>query len=513
MAVKIHRQKLISANPAVNCTTKVPSLKAKTTLLAMAINHTLDEIKFSKVMGDIVLNALMGMGIAKIGLVESSRSYEAEGEQYDVGQPFVSSININNWVHDMAAHRIEDASFLGDSYYLNLDFVKDCELFDKKQRKQVKSIDKKDELDRTPEYFEDQVLVWDFYLPTSKRLVSIWEPEGAAIVLRDVEYQGPDGGPYKVLSYDNIPTCSVPIPPASHWVDMHLLANSLWRKLSRQAERQKNITIVPGASGDDQIAINRARDGEAIAIQSTNITGKESRMGGPDQLNGQFFLQSKQNFSWLSNNSDLMGGLGAQSQTLGQDRLLEQNSAAVMKDMQEKTATFVKEICRDIGWMLWNDPWIEIPLTKRLPGTDIEVNVKFDAYTKSGDFLDYNIDIEPYSLQTPSPSEKATLLTKLMTEIILPLGPQLEQLGVGLNPEAFIRIVGKYLNLPEVEDIVTFTGATATMEEPALSESGKTRPSRPPAERQYRNVTPQPEPMEEGMPGVNLGQSNPMGGM
>jgi len=64
------------------------------------------------------------------------------------------------------------------------------------------------------------------------------------------------------------------------------------------------------------------------------------------------------------------------------------------------------------------------------------------------------IEIAPYSMQSRTPTERLQTISQMMTNFIVPLTPQLQQRGIGVNMDEFMRIMAQYSNLPEMERIL-----------------------------------------------------------
>jgi hypothetical protein len=197
----------------------------------------------------------------------------------------------------MSADSMDDVAYEGHFYKLPLDVAREADYFDKKKRKQIKadeggesaySGDSPDNKifsgESTEEAeFEDMATLADVYLPRENRLVTLWKHTP----LRDEEWYGPRSGPYLKLQMNKIPSCSVPLPPSSDWEPLSSLFNVLFRKLSRQGERQTNLILVPRQATADQTAINDASDGQAVVVEN-QPSGSTIELGGPSKVNLAF---------------------------------------------------------------------------------------------------------------------------------------------------------------------------------------------------------------------------------
>jgi len=207
-----------------------------------------------------------------------------------------------------------------------------------------------------------------------------------------------------------------------------------------------------GGAEKDGERIVKSADGDAIRMDDPK-GAQEYRFGGVEAPSLAFFLQIKDLFSWISGNLDSLGGLSPMSETFRQDRLLNENASQRVADMQDRTVAAVRKIVQDLCWYLYYDPFLELPLVKRVAGTNIELPIVLSADDIEGDYLEYNFDIEPYSMQHQTPESKLSTMLQLLTEVIAPFLPMLEAQGMTINWDAMIKFMSDATNIPELEDI------------------------------------------------------------
>jgi len=224
-----------------------------------------------------------------------------------------------------------------------------------------------------------------------------------------------------------MPSNSFPLAPVTQWLDLNEAYNTVMRKLIRQSERQKDIIGYAGTAEDDARRILEGGDGEVIRVDDPKAM-QDFKFGGIDQTNLAFSLQLKDMMSYLAGNLDVLGGLSAQSDTLGQDRILNESANQRINDMQYQVYKFTTEIIKSIGWYVWNDPTIEKTLDKQTNSGRTKSFV-FKADDKEGDYQDYNFSIEPYSMQHKTPQARLNQYVQLLQNVILPLIPSAQASG------------------------------------------------------------------------------------
>jgi len=274
--------------------------------------------------------------------------------------------------------------------------------------------------------------------------------------LRVTQWTGPEHGPYHILGFNEVPGNVMPLSPASVLIDLHELTNKIFRQLARQAERQKTITFANGKSIKDAERVVNANDGEVIRVDEVNGI-KEVRYGGADQQNMLFAQQARQLFSYFGGNLDSVGGLGAQADTAKQEQLISGSASQRMASMGEHVQKWASGIINDLSWYLWHDPLINMPVVKRVEGTDIEVEERFSPETQEGDFFDYNINVNPYSLKEKTPSEQVQAVMQYL-QFVGPYMPMMQQQGMNIDFDKLTDMVAEFGNIDKLKDIITFSG-------------------------------------------------------
>ena len=95
----------------------------------------------------------------------------------------------------------------------------------------------------------------------------------------------------------------------------------LFRKLGRQAERQKTLLGVMGDAQRDGERIGSASDGDIVTMDNPE-KAKELTFGGVNPDNFNFVIALRDLFSWTAGNLDAIGGLGPQAPTATQEKLI-----------------------------------------------------------------------------------------------------------------------------------------------------------------------------------------------
>ena len=466
LAMNIYLQKLVAKNPAISITTDHKKLKEISNRFEIAGNHLIKEIRLGKTLETVVSAAMFSKGIVKIGLNISK--VEVGGITHDSGQPFVDAISLDDWVEDMTASTNENGQYEGNYWYPTIDEAE--ELFPGETFTPVTEETNKHDKDHNisegsttqREEFRPTVKLLDLFLKKQNLILQCTttddDKDPIDKVLKAIKWKGPENGPYRKLGFAQLEGNTMPLAPAMHWLDMHELTNNLFRKLGRQATRQKTVTGVrPGGQQDGDRIIN-ASDGDMIAMDDPrNVMDYNS--GGIKQETLAFMMLVKDTFSYMAGNLDMLGGLGPQSETLGQDQLLSVSASMRVQKMQKEATEFTTDVLRDLMWYLWYDPNPkQKDVVRKLSGFEsISITIPFNPDDREGDYLEYNLEMEPYSMQHQTPESKVQGLRTIFAEIIMPLIPMMEQQGITLDIESFFKKLAKLTSLNELNDIVRYS--------------------------------------------------------
>ena len=488
LAVNIYSRQLASRRPVVSISTNRKDYKIFAKEFELALNHLMGELDFEATLRAATVDALFSMGIVKTGICEPEHSIR--GFLLRAGQPYAETISLDDWVHDMTARNFNECSYMGNRFRLPLHAVKESDLYMntedikpvRRQRfnehgdtkAQGIGVDENSIQDEAYEYAE----LWEMWLPQEQKIVTFAADDTGSPqkLIRIVDWKGPNNGPYHILSYEHVPGNTMPLPPVASLIDMHTLTNNVFRKLARQAERQKDIIGYRGSSEQDAENIRDAADGEMVRIDDPDSV-KTYKFGGIDQQALGFMIQTKNLFTYLGGNLDALGGLGQLSDTVGQDRMMSQSASQRMADMQEATIDFSRSVSTSLAEHLFSDRHVKLELEKTV-GTSGKVKVPFiyDGSKAEGEFVHYNFEIQPHSMQQTTPGMRLQALTQVMGQFVTPLSGMMQQQGLSIDARRLMDLLGEYTQIPELSELVVDqkSGPLQTTEDKAVAASMET---------------------------------------
>ncbi len=465
--ISTYARQLIANRPQVNVTPRVRTLSPQASELELATNHVLKEMDIETTLRLAVIDALFSIGIVKVGVTESIHE-PMRGFLHEAGQPFAECVGLDDWVHDMSARSMEECGYMGHRYRVPTRLLRESDLFS--NNADVPTITKSlynesgdiraEAIGQSDIYHggfdEEYSELWEIWLPDAGRIVTFVAGENGMPhkKVREVDWDGPQTGPYHFLKFTDVPGNTMPLPPVATLIDMHDLANRVFRKLGRQAERQKDVVGYRGSAEQDAKNVQTSADGEVIRMDDPQNVNTY-KFGGIDDKNLAFLLQVKNLFNYYGGNIDSLGGLGPQTGTVGQDKLIAESASRRLADFQESTKTFAKSVCSAVSHFIYHDETSMLELEKSVPNTDLKVPFVYKSDRKDADFFDFNFDIEPHSMASQTPGEKMQSLRELVNTFIGPLLPSLQQQGISIDGREIISLASELSQLPELKNIFT----------------------------------------------------------
>ncbi len=520
LAVNIYQRQLVSQSPSVIITSPVAALRPASAELELATNHLIQkQIDLGQALNEVVVDAMFTIGIMKVGETEAEHA-NMMGFRHDGSQPYADALSFVDWVHDANATRYEQVDYAGHRFAAPLDMVLDSPIYDKKAKIALESYAREGEavrndLDDIPaQYgtvnsgvsseFRQKLWLWEIWLPGDDIIVTYADGlDAKPLWVR--ENTGKETGPFKILGYSSVPSSIVPLAPAMIWEDMGDLINRLMIKVGQQADRQKTVLAAQNRAANAVEAIMNTPDGHTVLTDMDPALIREMRTGGVDPNLLTTLLQFKQLFSYAAGNLDSLGGLGSQSQTLGQDKLLSQSASERLASMQSRTVKFTKEVVEDLAWYMWHNDTVDIPIQKKLTRT-ITRDVRWTSASRRGSIFDYNFEVSPHSLNEQSPQERMNVIMQIVSQVVMPMMPALQEAGASFDIIRFLELIAKLSNVDELSELIR-NEEGRQLNEPRQG-SSSSKPSV--TDRTYRRVG---EPSQTPEQKVEQQLSNPMANM
>ena len=482
LALRIYKRRLFSGQMRVLVTSRSPSERRAAWELGLAGDDVIREIKLDATFDKVLQQALLSVGIVKIGLVAEGTA-ESESYLQDADQPYVEPVLLEDFAYDTAAKSWDQVDFAANRYRVPLADVLGNPLFDPAATEKLSPSDSRnaeelrgdgvddDSVQRLGtgsnalrEEIREYVTLWDVWLPKEGLLVTMADQSGGP-ALRIVPWEGPEHGPFLLLGFDVVPGNIMPVAPGAHLLGLARLLNRMMRKLGDQADRQKIVTLVSRAAsqnGTGQAAVE-AEDGEAIPTDDPKAF-TQLRLGGIDQNSYAFFMGVMQLYSYLGGNIDTIGGLSSRADTLGQEKLLAEAGNGLISDMDACVLQFLKQVLTDVCWYVYSDPTARRELIARVEGTDYQLSVPWGPEKRTIPWFLFQFDVDPFSVHVRSPSERLQSVMQMYQTIVVPMMQFMGQAGITFDLEAFWRLLVRYTGLHELADLLKAGGIPITGE-------------------------------------------------
>lgn len=455
---------LVFRDPKFKVRTDILTYRGYADMLELGTNTLAKKIKFRKQLRMAVVDSLFYAGFIKTGIATSGEFITMADQTIAIGEPFADRVDPDDIILDPTARDWEEQMVVGNRFQVLRQDMLDSELYDNdlvmslqgrsdiKNPSEARFISGKDNNDEIKELL-DFVDIVELYFPRDKRVIQVpwvkgYRPES---FLRDVDYSGPDSGPYHMLGYAQIPDNVLPLPPVSLWYDLHVLGNRMARKIGRQADRMKRVLAYDGQSEGDAQTIVEADDGEAVRVQ--NVQGiKEVNYGGATEDAYGFMQWVEAKFSEMANSLDSLSGNKADAPTATQSEMLQQNTSVRLADLQNQVYDFAAEIGTDLAFFLHTDPLIELPLVRRVNGADEQV--VYTPEDRKGDFICYALNVQPYSMAKPDPARKVQHLLQFASNVIPAAAQAAQILGPAFKIQLFLERIASEIGLEEIDEII-----------------------------------------------------------
>lgn len=497
-AVSAHIMLLASNNPQVLASSHRLELRPFAKKYQFALNNLLEEINFSQTLNQWVRDAFFWMGIVRVHMADSGRVVH-EGDVYmDPGIPFVSNIGLDDFFFDVNAKKWSECRYMGDIYRVSVDAVQNSGIYHGDQIDELQSTTKHNASDErlqtlstgwelNDDELEPMCDLADVWLPREKvvRTFIVKQRGSESLMLHgdpigEIEWEGGEMGPYKRMHFDEVSDNVMPLSTAADLYPLDKLTNNLFRKNSHKAKRRKEIHLYPPSAEDDANRMKAASDGDFV---QTNAPGEINTVatGGVDPGLQGFALNAIELFDRMSGNLPAILGLGASSGTVGQERIIDEGANGRMSMLQGFVQQPLNGVMKDLGFLLWNDPYTEIPHREEVEGLP---GFSYDASwlpgDRQGDMSEYKISVDVYSLQSQGPAQRMAAINKLLGELYIPLLPMIQQQGGTIDFPQLVKMHADMLNIPRLNQIVTFNS-------PMQESSPEGGPSKPPTSTRNYN--------------------------
>ena len=453
---------LVTGNPEVLIESIAPNLRQYAYNMRLILNFAIEQNKFAEeVLIPGAVASMFGDCIART-FYEYDRVVSLDDETIKIGTPRVALIEPCDYIGDPSAKTRRDFAIEGDVYRLPTEYAKDlfsskkyrgksvaeeikpdCKLVNKYSAEELsnKNFDFNKLADRDYTTFIDVCNIREGVIDT------IMPMGQKAIILKTVEWDGPDRSPYDVLGYRYAPNIPVSIPPAWNWYEIDVNANIVALAARQQAESQKSVIIGEPVAKDAMKSILNAKNMDMILAKHADKIQKFD-FGGVSADNYGWLQWVSNEFTQAGGGAnDALAGRGPTSDTLGQEQIVQANANRVANNFYNRFHDWMTKVLRKWSWALMEDPgaYFEVLDTVNIPGVgSYEYPVYYSSADKAAEFNDLVFKIRAYSTQRKSPEQKYQELFQFATQWLLPTIPLREAQGASIDIEMMDKLLADY---------------------------------------------------------------------
>lgn len=467
---RIYTVVLAANNPQVLVSTPLEENLPFAKRFEVNLNKLISDMELDATFRSIVLDAYFCLGCAVVMMRDTDTRFhgllESEEDVWlDPGEPWLNRVSFDDLILDMTAKELSKMRFCGHKYRADFEKVMDEPGYDKKVKAKLTPTSK-GSIDN-PDFARDiaaGIAVDDDELKPMIWLQDIWIAENKSVATMVVDqdlpplierkWKGSQAGPYKFLSLGNVPDNIIPASPAINLKGMHDLQNRLYRRMEKDSDAHRVVNVYPPSAADDAERLRKAERNSWHRMNDPKSIN-QVEFGGVDQRDQAFALFVQENYDRFAGNLGLMGGLGAQSSTLGQDEMLMGQVSRVEADMRIAVVNFASDCILDLGRLMWEDKTLEIQSNVPLGNSGMTMPMNWTSDNRVGNFEDYDFRVEPYSMVFKTPEQKLQELFQVLREMA-PMWPMFQAAGATFDAEAIVDEIARLKNRPEFKKFITF---------------------------------------------------------
>jgi hypothetical protein len=424
---------LVAQSPITLVTTPYVEHKQYAELLGMGLDTTARQIKLKQTLRAWVTNALFAWGITRTGLKASGELLQIDDVYIDNGQVYTRCVMLDNFGFDPTCTNIDEArclfdmvtiprQWLLDTDGMDHDLIKGLPSSGSNYQNPLSDMTRSKEAKDAMTKLQDEVDVVQMFVPETQQIVLMGDPRQALKdrFIKISEFNGPKEGPYTFLSYSPpVEGNPFPVAPVSIWYDLACIANRIMKKEIDQIEQQKDVGLFNPAMASEVDDIKEAQTGDWIPTTDPKGVNVVS-IGGQNPKNDAALNAIFMWYNMMSGNpTQMQGGTTGNEgdETATKTMALQGNMSVGINDMQDITYDATSEIMRKMAWYLHTDPFIQLPMTKRVTGGE-EKQLVLTPELRMGDFFDFTFTIKSRSMTKMDPMVRSKRILEFCTNVI-----------------------------------------------------------------------------------------------
>jgi hypothetical protein len=474
---RIYMVALAANNPQVMVSTPLASNFPFAKRFEVNLNKLIGDMNLDKTFRMIVLDAFFCIGCGVVMMRDTDTRFhgllESEEDVWlDPGEPWLNRVSVDDLILDMSAKELTKMRYCGHMYRADYEKVMDEPGYDKKVKARLTPTSKNTTDD--PDYTRDiaaGIAVDDDELKPMLWLQDVWVAENNEVAtfavdqelppLIEREWKGSQAGPYKFLSLGLVPDNIIPASPAMNLKGLHDLNNRLMQGMESDSDAHRVMNIYPPGAEKEAEALRTGQRNGWYRMKSPEQV-KQVEVGGVDPRDQALAMFTQDQFDRQAGGLSVMGGLGPQAATVGQEELIHGKVGRMEADMRMSVVSFASDCILDLGRLMWEDQTLELQSSVPYGNSGIEVESNWEPDLRMGEFEDYEFRVEPYSMVFNTPQQKLQELFQVLDKIA-PIWPMFQASGATLDAEAIVDEIARLLNRPEFKRFITFASPSSML--------------------------------------------------
>lgn len=468
---RIYTVALAANNPQVLVTTPSLDNLAFSRRFEVNLNKLIGDMALDKTFRAIVLDAYFCLGCGVVMMRDTDTRFhgmlESEEDVWlDPGEPWLNRVSLDDLILDMPAKELTKMRYCGHRYRADYEKVMDEPGYDKKVKDKLKPTSREHHDvtgaardiasewgDAEDDDLKDMIWLQDIWIAENNSIVTMPVDQDTEPLI-EREWVGSQAGPYKFLSLGDTPDNLIPTSPAMNLKGQHDLLNRLYRRMESDSDAHRVVNVYPPNMADDAERLRTAeRNSWQRGMSPEQI--KQFEMGGVDQRDMALATYLIDVYDRMAGNLQAMGGLGAQTGTVGQEEMIHGELSKNVADMRLAVVNFASDCILDLGKLMWEDQTLELHTSVPVGNSGIKVGSNWTPDRRDGEFEDYQFRVEPYSMVFKTPEQKLQELFQVLTELA-PLWPMFQESGATIDAEAIVEEIARLKNRPEFMRFITF---------------------------------------------------------
>ncbi len=377
-------------------------------MIAEMLKQLAQEINLRATLSTAVMEAgLSPFGVVRCGIAAGSDIARSDRSTLSVGQFFALPVLGSDYFIDPTARSVEEATLEGDWCWLDQEAAYESGAYNPEALDKLFKLS--DHIDQQPrlstvassqdEPYREKLMVCEcamrypdgsWYVAT---LGGTPERPGTEFLREPEPFAGPDGGPYLKLVFDRVPGELFGLSPAAQVMDIDQALNDIVSHTVISAKEMKRNYIYDPAESDTVMKLRDAKPFGAVAGDPKSGVATVDTGGiMPDLIRGAEFARA------IANNAtgmqQLLSGQRSSAETATESLALQAGAQQQIGAMQAQVEKLIGDVFGHMAFHAFNDPYVQLPLVLRMPGTEAAV-VNYPLAAREMDWYEWRYEVEP----------------------------------------------------------------------------------------------------------------------